>query len=324
MSDELFTDSTVSELRPRLIASTHTINPIFELSTGALYSIDNLRYKVEGASIEAVCKLLDFWPGLHYVDTYTSNRIGSYRYMWVWKRADAVGDGMDDDEGNHEGNDDVVIKAGYGLVRPSGKVDNVGFLDFNPNKCEGKGKALIRRLMGAGCDMELVRYDLAIDFEVKRDLVRLVKDRRKWEAHCSNGLTEYLGQRNHPGRVKVYDKKAESDLEFECTRVELTCKSEWSADDVMQMLPVVFYPKGANFNGFKGVTKAFALLAMDMCERKDEFGNPGFLVPYLRMVDAKTRTKINKAIREDSARLEYDRKSIEMAKRRADSFLAGY
>lgn len=124
--------------------------------------------------------------------------------------------------------------------------------------------------------------------------------------------------------MKVYDKKVESDLEFECTRIELTCKSEWNADDVMQMLPVVFYPKGANFNGFKGVTKAFALLAMDMCERKDEFGNPGFLVPYLRMVDAKTRTKINKAIREDAARLEYDKSSIEMAKRRADSFLAGY
>ena len=72
------------------------------------------------------------------------------------------------------------------------------------------------------------------------DAVRTLKDGRNYEAHISGALTEYLGQRNKPGRVKVYDKTAEAGLDDPLTRVELTVDATWSAEKIMEQLPTVF------------------------------------------------------------------------------------
>lgn len=309
-------ETDTAQLPPFLIAATGTKNPPygtiwFDTFCQSVYSLDNLRLKFSADNIEKICFSLDTWGDLYYVETYNAgNRIGAYRFVWVWDKADAVYDGMDEDDGT-EG---VKISAGFGLVRATGKIDPVGFVDFNPNKCDKKAKRLLYRLMALGCDFELSRFDLAIDYPVKRDEVRMMKDRRKYECIISNGMTEYLGQRNNPGRVKVYDKTAESGLDRKLTRVELTCSGKWDVMGILDSLPRVYMYSSPKWLNLRGVTRAFAVAVTALCEIKSEPDEEGVvslvyqdsIEPWLRMVDKKTRAKIRDALKDDALMLDYN------------------
>ena len=79
----------------------------------------------------------------------------------------------------------------------------------------------------------LKRFDLAYDIPVSRYDCRLSKDRRMYKSVISNGITEYLGVKNTPAYVKVYDKAAELHLDtdkVQLTRIEMTCDGEWTAE----------------------------------------------------------------------------------------------
>lgn len=101
-----------------------------------------------------------------------------------------------------------------------------GFLEFNPNKCMDSMQisADLAFLLSRCVEYSVVRWDLAIDVPVDRERVHMTKDRRKYELSQTSysNRTEYLGQRNHVGRVKVYNKTAESDLDYALTRLEIT------------------------------------------------------------------------------------------------------
>lgn len=103
---------------------------------------------------------------------------------------------------------------------------NKGFIEFNPNKCKGAMfDKVFNKLRDYLISMNVVRYDLAIDIPVTRYLTRLVKDNRTYWYLCGRlSETEYLGTRNKPGFVKLYDKKKESGLDYELTRLEITCE----------------------------------------------------------------------------------------------------
>lgn len=265
---------------PRLIAPICTKNPTVELSTGALYSIDMMRLRVSVAPCmrDDVIERLDTWMLSDKVETYTSNRIGTYRYMWSF------------------GFGHTSVKAGYMLVAGSGRVDETeGFVEYNPNKLDEEGMALVRRLQGVGAYLEPVRYDLAIDYALKRDELRVMKDARKYECQVSNGMTEYLGQRSKPGRVKVYDKAAELGLDCDLTRVELTCDARWDVRQVMDKLPVIYSCNAVEWCRLRGVTRAFAAALMSLAE------GGAAVEPWLRMVDPKTRSKIREVMRESVA-----------------------
>lgn len=60
-----------------------------------------------------------------------------------------------------------------------------------------------------------------------------------YKSVISNGITEYLGVKNTPGYVKVYDKAAEMNLSGVLTRIELTCDGEWDAGQVVAHWPQV-------------------------------------------------------------------------------------
>ena len=116
-----------------------------------------------------------------------------------------------------------------------------GFIEFNPNKLMGLRvfANFYKRLLGA-CELVILdRFDLAIDIPDRRALFQLQKDRRKYEYHNSGSVTEYLGRKNKPGRVKLYDKAAESGLEKPLTRLEITCAGNWSLEKVVEQLPTV-------------------------------------------------------------------------------------
>ena len=137
---------------------------------------------------------------------------------------------------------DSSVALGIGFMEPSCKVNmNRGFIEFNPNKVAGDKRfwRLLEKLAPCVSRAELKRFDLAFDVPRDRHDCRLSKDRRIYKAVISNGITEYLGVKNTPGYVKVYDKAAEMKLSGVLTRIELTCDGEWDGAQVVGHWPQV-------------------------------------------------------------------------------------
>lgn len=139
---------------------------------------------------------------------------------------------------------DSSVSLGIGFMESTCKVNmHRGFVEFNPNKVAGDKRfwRLLEKVAGCVAKAELKRFDLAFDLPRSRNECRLSKDRRAYKSVISNGITEYLGQKNAPGYVKVYDKAAELHLAegVELTRIELTCGGDWTADQLKQHWPQV-------------------------------------------------------------------------------------
>lgn len=137
---------------------------------------------------------------------------------------------------------DSSVALGIGFMEPSCKVNmNRGFIEFNPNKVAGDKRfwRLLEKLAPCVSHARLKRFDLAYDLPTSRLDCRLSKDRRMYKSVISNGITEYLGVKNTPGYVKVYDKAAEMHLSGVLTRIELTCDGEWDAWQVVAHWPQV-------------------------------------------------------------------------------------
>lgn len=144
----------------------------------------------------------------------------------------------------------------HNSTKASGSVK--GFLDFNPNKLFGQievgdgfvrvnnspfndcetfsgvrerladvFRAVFKRLSDDCIHVSLKRWDLAVDVPVIRSEVCLSKDRRAYKQFYNSreDFTEYLGSSDSPGRVKVYNKMLEAELDYDLTRVELTLGS---------------------------------------------------------------------------------------------------
>lgn len=133
-----------------------------------------------------------------------------------------------------------------------------GYLEFNPNKILGQlalsdgflitneefaaqGSdafairkqvisqfSLIWRILENYCEeIELKRWDVAVDVPYCRSEVMLIKDRRKYSQFYKSeeDFTEYLGCASNNGRVKVYNKQLEAGLDYALTRIEVTLDS---------------------------------------------------------------------------------------------------
>lgn len=101
-------------------------------------------------------------------------------------------------------------------------------LDFNPNKVAGDANfQLIHQFLirnSRAVYRKIPRFDLAIDIPVERSQCFLVKDRRMYlERRHGVEFTQYLGSKSsRVGRVKLYNKAVEADLNYPLTRLELT------------------------------------------------------------------------------------------------------
>lgn len=118
-----------------------------------------------------------------------------------------------------------------------------GFMEFNPNKVAGERefKKVFSMLQEYCFCAEVSRWDLAVDVNISRERCVLRKDKRK-RATVENSLsdfTEYLGQRNKSGYVKLYNKTLESDLDYDDTRLEITVDGRFVYDDFVKILPRV-------------------------------------------------------------------------------------
>ena len=121
------------------------------------------------------------------------------------------------------------MTMGYGFNGTNAREDmRKGYLDFNPNKVGSFSQfwADYREIKSLCEDFVIDRIDIALDIPVKREYLILEKDNRKYELNMRSisNRTEYLGQRSHVGFVKLYNKTLESSLDYDLTRLEITCE----------------------------------------------------------------------------------------------------
>lgn len=128
-----------------------------------------------------------------------------------------------------------------------GRASEGAKLEWNPNKVgHERSLAWLRAELWSRTRLrepcEVKAWDLAIDWPAPRETYRLRKDARLYEEHTKSAsdCTQYVGQRNAPGRCKLYNKQAEAGLASACTRLELTLAGGWRPQDVARVWPVVY------------------------------------------------------------------------------------
>lgn len=180
-----------------------------------------------------------------------------------------------------------------------------GFFEFNPNKCMHSLQLQrdLSFILSRCSDYAVKRWDLAIDVPYNREYVHMTKDNRKYELSQTSFVnrTEYLGQRNAPGRVKVYNKTAESNLEYALTRVEITMGNLNSyLSDFEKYVPEIW------IDGFQRELVDYTGLSNTQCVLCDllrESPNPEY---FLNRLDYRVRKKIEPYVIGSDARLDFD------------------
>ena len=205
-------------------------DPVFG-EDGKIYSIDNLRIEFEISSEKSLeFSRLFMDPYRVDIESWPVNtKENRYKHMWTLTY-------VDDD---HEISSSTV---GYVFNSISGSINRKGFLDVNPNKCGWAEQFWkdFEKIRSCSITWNVKRIDVAIDVKTKRENVYLCKDNRMYEmkAYSLSNRTEYLGRRNNPGRVKVYNKQEESKTNTPLTRIEIT--TEPNAEDFYKHYPQIY------------------------------------------------------------------------------------
>lgn len=182
-----------------------------------VYSCDMLRLKfhLHTNIVQSFFNSLSNWElQLGYKIEYYKPifKLGSYRHLFKLEK------------------DSYVISLGVGLNTGQASNGVDCFIEFNPNKSDMDFVTFFLECISQyivsveNAKFRLVRFDLAIDIPIPREFVVLVrKGKREYHKIIGSSLTEYVGKRNSGGFTKVYDKGYESELEYDLTRIEVTC-----------------------------------------------------------------------------------------------------
>lgn len=117
-------------------------------------------------------------------------------------------------------------------------------MELNPNKCLPCEFVIdfINFVVGRSklSSIRISQMDLAIDFPLSRNSFYLVRDKRRSTVvnDGSDNITEYLSKHNSHGFVKLYNKRIESKLDYDLTRLEITLK-EFDLKSVLSVFPKV-------------------------------------------------------------------------------------
>lgn len=246
-------------------------------------------------------------------------------YEWMMDHADRIGDrdatstwSIAPKQGHYKtmwtyGIGDSSVSLGVGLFTGTGKLDtHKGYLELNPNKVAGHDMCdqLLYYIGSHVTGAEVKRYDLAYDIPADKNVCRVSKDRRTYSCTVSNGTTEYLGQKNRPGYVKVYDKAAESGLEGPLTRVELTCDGAWTADQIEAAWPVV-HGWTSDGDEARALMKALVVSLGQQMEHGDEVES------ILAILDYRTREKVRAHLHSEVFELQHEAAEYAVSESRA-------
>lgn len=275
------------ESRDCLIAGFRYKNVSYSIKYNSYYSVDMVRLKIKVLPKEeqSLFNLFDTQMLTDEVQHYTSNRTGSYRDLWTYAW------------------EDESFSVGWGLIQKNHKTASEGFLEGNPNKIASHMSDFMARCQSFGARFRLMRWDLAIDFPIARKNLRMLKDRRTY-VFDSRG-TEYLGQRNSAGRVKLYDKaKEQGHPELDLSRVELTCDGDWTVERVLEKLPFVFNQK-SKLEGLSGTSG----LVVELLSLLTAPENASY-EKFIEQLDLRTARKIRLALSRSVSCLNYDKECI--------------
>lgn len=195
-------------------------------------SIDNLRFRLKFRRDGGE------WLKDH-IDTFTCCDVSrSFTGKVIPGRYLVIGNfGYDDGTGHAD-----TVTLGIGQIAGNSKINmHKGFIEFNPNKLvkHKQFHVLLKKIAQYVDRAECVRFDFAVDVPKKRTDLMVVKDHRKYTYVRSNGITEYLGVKNEPKYVKVYDKAAEQHIQADLTRIEITCDGAWTIEGMADAWPKV-------------------------------------------------------------------------------------
>lgn len=122
--------------------------------------------------------------------------------------------------------DDIFNNKSVLIIKLDFNNNKIGQIEFNPNKVLLFNPYFFdfyRLFILRVFNLEFRRSDFAVDIPLARNLVVLQRDSKKYtRIEYAGAITEYLGQRNKHGQVKLYDKGKESQLPHELTRYEVT------------------------------------------------------------------------------------------------------
>ena len=172
-----------------------------EEKTGGVYSCDKIQlvYRLRFGEGQELLDQMARQSWFEY-DHWESRKFGTYRNQF------SVKCGADGKLSYWLG----VGMVAYGKSRPS----DTAKLEFNPNKVGGERSLLwlLRQLwsrakLREGCEVK--QWDLACDWPEPREWYSLRKDARLYEEvmRSKADRTQYLGERNKPGRCKLYNKQ---------------------------------------------------------------------------------------------------------------------
>ena len=227
-------------------------------NNGYIYSCDSVRLeiKVDVDTLERVSKFC----ACNCDKYYMSLKAFSYKHCFTFNIPIFKGDSYHN----------VSFSCLCGL-NTFGKIVTKFVVDFNPNKCMEFSyfkKFMVHLFLicfnfnlkrTSIKDITIRRYDLALDVPYARERVFVrycCKGAKLHEVYetCPSNRTDYYGERNHVGRLKVYNKsledlkdksKAEKDYfkenGVEYTRIEIT-HDTCNVCDLISCLPNVYSP----------------------------------------------------------------------------------
>ncbi len=150
------------------------------------------------------------------------------------------------------------IKEGYMRVEirynPNSDVASCT-IECNPNKCFSFCDCLsdIGMLINHSIQYYVDSMDVAMDIPAHMRNVMVKKDKRSMTRYCRRRENEtiYLGKRNKVNNVRVYDKRDESNLSYDLTRIELKVGNPLGFNFMeltKNALPQVYVHKTGNYD----------------------------------------------------------------------------
>ena len=191
------------------------------------YTVDMLRLKTDITYSDF--SKLEFKLKALYEDSiknlYISNSISEFKYNYNIE----IGEGLSYWFGFIHNSE--IINKGKSLSN-----DKTTFnftVEFNPNKIAING--LLKQILNMSSNWIVKSLDMAMDIKINiLDLCGIDKGRKKDFRMFTEGLdnrTYYFGRTNN--RVKIYNKKIESNLDYDLTRVEITSKLDINIKDIL-------------------------------------------------------------------------------------------
>lgn len=194
----------------------------------ARYSIDKIKLHFKYIKYERIKSFLRELEESDYVKYYESNKVTNCKHNFNFGDSDGI----------------VYVGVVPNWTKES-KFDKDIIVEYNPNKINAfLIKELSWLLHHPRACIEVMSIDFAIDFMLPYSLFRLLK-RDKREYMCSIGHseveTQYLGSLGH-NHIKLYNKAKEQKVDYDWTRLEITCKEIKSLSSQLKDFDVLKFP----------------------------------------------------------------------------------